>query len=191
MSIINMNMVNLLSWLWPTEGKKLKEQAYNGSEVKEQAQSKETVLKKIKKGWAALKERGRKLVSTYRVFFMLIGCSKQWHTLCLMLFMLVPKMVLMQYVFSYAAIWSQALMAKQLNLFAVGMHLIVMKFVAEGVGAINQILMSHLKCKVPEGVRLNIKNYMENKGNLSFLQEREFQIGQGIKSFDGSGFWGT
>ena len=180
-------MVNPLSWFWPTEGKKLKEQAYNGSEVKGQAQSKETVLKKIKKGWAASKERGRKMVSTYRVFFMLIRRSKQWRTLCLMLFMLVPKIVLMQYVFSYAAIWSQALMAKQLNLFAVGMHLILMNLMAKVVGTINQVLMSHLKCKVPEGVRLNIKKYLENKENLAFLQEREFQVGQGMKSFNGVG----
>ena len=187
MSIISMRVVNPLSWFWSTEDKKLKNRAQKSSEVNEQAQPKEAVLKKIKKGWAAVKERGRKLISTYRVFFMLIGCSKQWHTLCLMLFMLVPKIMLLQYVLSSTAIWSQALMIKQLNLLTVGLHLIVIKFVSDGVSTINKMLMSYLKCKVPEGVRVNIKNYLKNRDNLDFFQEREYQIGQSVKSFNRAG----
>ena len=169
------NFINPLHWFaWIRETKSEKDKAQkHGKSAQNQGQLKKNRLQALKQGFYEL---GNK----YNVFFKLISGAGQWRTFAALLLIMLPQYAIPILVITRENLWTQALVAKQMNLWAVGINLIAMSFVGMVVQMLYQLILNYLTTQVAQGFRDSIHSKIEGKSNLVYMQEKEMLMNQEI-----------
>ena len=88
-----------------------------------------TIYQKLKKLYDSLESQAMKACKSYSILFEMVSSAGQWRMLTFLILTALASLMLTNYVFVCATIWTQALLSKQLNILTVGLQLVRMGLV--------------------------------------------------------------